>query len=654
MGALVSGRPLAKKNRGRTEGFEKTSVRPQFRDFRLRISLALPLMISGSVTFLGWAMESEIGRYEIIRRLGRGSQGSVYLGRDPRLDRLVAVKVLTANDAELNKVAEDGTPLEARMSSKLKHPNIVPIYDVGECDEGPYLIFEYVQGQPLVDVLKAKGPMSIEDAVPLIKLTLKALSTAHAAEIVHLDLSPRNILIDGDDAPRVMDFGLSQYVSMAREPRESASGTLRYMAPEHFMGDPLGTWTDVFALGSTFYEIVTGQRAMLGNNLEQIQYRIILSDVDYEPLKAMPHGEAFSRFIAGALEKDRDGRYVDCSTMYEAFKLFLDESGLAEKASDEGSSHSTIDFLLRKMQRTGDFPAISKTLSDINRLTGDDKQANADQLANVILRDFALTGKLLKLVNSSFYGSRATEITSISQAVVFLGVEQVRMTANSLAFFGHMKSDSAALKDSMTKSFMAGLIARHLAQRAELPDAEEAFISGMCQNLGENLVIFYFNDEYADIAAIQEKEGLDKAAAARGVLGVSYAEIGSAVAKIWNLPCSILEAIRGVPPGKIMVPSSDDEQLRDIAVFANELCDLFHRHDRDDIENAIVDLLARFMSSVPVDPAYCLKLMLAVVEKLKQFAPIFEINVATNRYCQAVQAWLNLQDATDEAEAGAA
>ena len=193
------------------------------------------------------------------------------------------------------------------------------------------------------------------------------------------------------------------------------------------------------------------------------------------------------------------------------------------------------------------------------------------------------------------------------------------------------------------------------AQRPdELPGAEEAFISGMCQNLGENLVIFYFGEEHEDIVALQEKEGLDKAAAARGVLGVSYAEIGGAVAKIWNLPASILDAIRGVPPGKIVVPSSEDEELRDIAVFANELCDLFHQHARDDIEDAIVDLLARFMSSVPMAPDYCLKLMAAVVEKLKQFAPMFEINVATNNFCKSVQAWLDVQDLPDAAEAGAA
>ena len=95
-------------------------------------------------------------------------------------------------------------------------------------------------------------------------------------------------------------------------------------------------------------------------------------------------------------------------------------------------------------------------------IAGDDDGAvNAEKLANVILRDFALTGNLLKLVNSAFYGKRVTEITSVSQAVVFLGVETVRVTANSLALFGHMKGDSGTLKDSMTKSFLSGLIARH-------------------------------------------------------------------------------------------------------------------------------------------------------------------------------------------------
>jgi HD-like signal output (HDOD) protein len=490
--------------------------------------------------------------------------------------------------------------------------------------------------------------MSIEAAVPLIAAILQAVATAHAAEVLHLDLSPRNVLIDADGVPRVMDFGLAQYVSTARKPKESATGTLRYMAPEHFLGRPLGPWTDVFALGSTFYEVVTGKRAMAGATLEEIRNTITTGNVYYSPVTADPHGQAFVRFLAGALEKSEQGRYADCSVMSEAFELFLTETDLAKKSHASVSSHSTIDFLLRRMERTGDFPSISRTLSDINRLTGDDADANADKLANVILRDFALTGKLLKLVNSAFYGTRAVEITSISDAVVFLGVEKVRMTANSLSFFGHMKRDSAVLKDSMTRSFLAGLIARHLAQRERLPGKEEAFICGMCQNLGENLVIFYFADEYADISETMRTKDLSKDAAARGVLGVAYAELGAAVAKTWNLPNSIIESIRGIPPGPIQKPASAEKQLRDLALLANELCDLFQCHDQDLIDPAMQALLTRFAPSIELDHKYCVKLINAGFDLLKQYAPIFEVNVASSRYCQSVRSWLDQHvDAVD-------
>ncbi|MEM8815548.1 MAG: HDOD domain-containing protein [Pseudomonadota bacterium] len=295
------------------------------------------------------------------------------------------------------------------------------------------------------------------------------------------------------------------------------------------------------------------------------------------------------------------------------------------------------------MQRTGDFPTISQTMADINRLTGDDADANAEQLANVILRDFALTGKLLKLVNSAFYNTRSVEVTKISEAVVFLGLEKVRMTANSLMFFSHMKSDSSILKDSMTKSFLSGLIARHLAQQAKLRDAEEAFICGMCQNLGENLVIHYFPDEFADISEAVQTKGLGKAAAARGVLGVSYSRLGAAVARNWNLPSSIIESIRGMPPGPVLEPEYPSERLRDLAVFSNELCDLFGRFDAGSVEAAMHELLTRFASSIATEPEYCVNLVAAAFNKLRQFAPIFEINVADSRYCKSVQTWLELK-----------
>ncbi len=580
-----------------------------------------------------------IGRFEPVKKLGSGSQGTVYLARDPRLDRFVALKLVTTACGELAETAANGMPQEAIIASQLNHPNIIPIYDAGTADPGPFLIFEYVEGRTLAQALEADGAWSIEDAVPVMAALLAALESAHAAGVVHLDLSPRNVQLGDDGVPRIMDFGLSQFVEAAGDRSGATKGTLRYMAPEHFRGLPLGPWTDVFAMGSTLFEMVTGLRAMQGSKLEDIRKTILAADVDLSILNDMPHGVPFARFLAGAFETSREGRYSHGGAMREAFDLFLDESGL-EPHTGSSSPHSTIDFLLRRMQRKQDFPAVSRTLADINRLTGEDSDTSADKLANVILRDLALTSKLLKLVNSAFYGSRTTEITSVSQAVVFLGLDQVRMTANSLTLFGALQSDSSDLKESMTRSFLSGLIARHLAGRAGLRDAELAFICGMCQNLGENLVIYYFPEEFGEIEKLRLDNGLGKSAASRGILDVSYAELGAAVAKTWGLPASIVDAIRGMPPGKVRAPNDEDHHMRDISVFANRLCDAFRQQDIDDVDATVRRLCANFEASVDLDDETCLKLVNAGLEKLKQYAPIFEIRVSGSDYCRSVHAWL--------------
>lgn len=584
-----------------------------------------------------------IGRYVLTESLGKGSQGAVYLAKDPTLDRFVAVKILTTTQAELCKKGHTGAPLEAIIASKLNHPNIVPIYDAGECELGPYLVFEYVRGNTLANLLSDNGAYSIADAAPLIASILRAMSAAHAAKIVHLDLSPRNILLDERDVPRVMDFGLSQFIDANAGNIEGDSdvvtGTLRYMAPEHFRGDPLDARADVFALGSTFYEMVTGKKLMQGRTIGEIQQRIVTKPVALNALQDVPHGGAFMRFLDGALQKNRDGRYADCGVMREAFDLFLKEANLATN-STPAADHSTIEFLLRRMQRKKDFPTISSTLADINRLTSSEANASADQLANVILRDLALTSKLLKLVNSAFYGQRTAEITSISHAVVLLGVDTVRMTANSLTLFGHLRGDSTELKDSMIKAFLSGLIARHLAQRAKLPDVEESFICGMCQNLGENLVIYYFPEEFAEIGELRGQRKLDKAAASRGVLGVSYAELGAAVAQKWSLPQSIVETIKGRPPGPIRKPETAVDQSRDLAVFATHLCDVFAEKDAAAISESMRTLLETFRLSIDMEFEYALKVLNAAFEKLKQYSTLFELNVEKSSYCRSVRAWL--------------
>ena len=590
------------------------------------------------------ASKQMIGRYEVIQRIGRGSQGSVYMAKDPNLGRRVAIKVL--HTQELSAPGAGKTPLEARISSRLTHPNVIPIYDVGEFKELPYLVFEYVQGQTLREMLSERGALSIELAIALIGPILDGVACAHAQGIMHLDLSPRNILIDEDEVPRIMDFGLSKPTNSAPTSGETTiMGTLRYMSPEHFANDELGTYTDVFALASTFYELVTGDKAMPGTTAEEIIKRLSTQPMDLSSIREHDGGDAFATFLEGAFEIDFQARYVDASTMKEAFQAFLDGSELNGKGA--ASSHSTVEFLLRRMQRKKDFPTISRTLTDINKLTSESSDASADKLANVILRDFALTSKLLKLVNSAFYSGMSGEVTSISNAVVLLGFEKICMIANSLTFFSHMQG-GAELKDSMTKSFLGGLIARHLAQRAKLPGAEEAFICGLFQNLGENLVIYYFPEDYAEIKTLMDERALNKSQAARGVLGVSDSELGAAVARTWQLPDSIVDVIRGIPGNTIKVPANNEERFRDIAVFANELCDIAKSGEPEEQDEALTSLLERFEPSVELSASFSRRLLAAGLDKLRQYSQVFEINTATSALCKSAQRWVDTRSEEDE------
>jgi len=190
----------------------------------------------------------------------------------------------------------------------------------------------------------------------------------------------------------------------------------------------------------------------------------------------------------------------------------------------------------------------------------------------------------------------------------------------------------------------------------KLPEAEEAFICGMCQNLGESLAMFYFAADHADIRALQEEKGLDKNAAARGVLGVSYAELGAAVAGVWNLPTPVVNAIRGMPPGAVRAPADAEARERDIAVFANELCDCLAQPQAEAVDVEIERLLERFAPSIQLDRDYAERLLVAAFDKLNTYAPIFEISTADSRFCRRVRAWLALKglDATDGQAAAAA
>ena len=170
-----------------------------------------------------------IGRYTIDRLIGAGAMGNVFLGRDPELDRAVAVKTVRIRDlaAEARQLYLDRFKNEARAAARLHHPNIVAVYDVGEDpDVGPYLVLEYVAGSSLKQLLTSRGPLTPEASVTLADQIGRAIDTAHAAGIIHRDIKPDNLLITPEGRAKLADFGVARVPDAALDPLVTATAVV--------------------------------------------------------------------------------------------------------------------------------------------------------------------------------------------------------------------------------------------------------------------------------------------------------------------------------------------------------------------------------------------------------------------------------------------
>lgn len=199
-----------------------------------------------------------VGAYRIIRRLGGGGMGVVYLAHDPRLERPVALKLLRARFGS-DDSARRRLMAEARAASALDHPHIVPVHEIGELPDGRlFIAMAYGGGESLADRLR-RGPLALGEAAELTRQIADALAAAHRHGIVHRDVKPANVIV-AEGRARLVDFGIALMAGRDAASMPGAAGTLAYMSPEQARGGEVDHKSDLWSLGVVFYEMLTGHR----------------------------------------------------------------------------------------------------------------------------------------------------------------------------------------------------------------------------------------------------------------------------------------------------------------------------------------------------------------------------------------------------------
>jgi serine/threonine-protein kinase len=289
-----------------------------------------------------------LGRYQVEKELGKGAMGVVYQGRDPKIGRVVAIKTMAlAQEFEADELAEVKERFfrEAETAGRLSHPNIVTIYDTGEEHDFCYIAMELLKGGDLVPFVKAPNLLPVDKTVSIIARAADALGYAHKQGVVHRDIKPANMMYHADtDTLKLTDFGIARLTDSSKTKTGMVLGTPSYMSPEQLAGKKIEGRSDLFSLGVSLYQLLSGKLPFEGESMAQLMFKIA-NEAPTDILTVNPNvPPALVAFLDKALSKNPDERYQTGEEFAAQLRATAGGPAAQQPAAAAGSSGVDIEI----------------------------------------------------------------------------------------------------------------------------------------------------------------------------------------------------------------------------------------------------------------------------------------------------------------------
>ncbi len=535
------------------------------------------------------------GPYEVLRKLGEGSMGTVYLGRHRDRCDVHAIKVILPQLAATPYIVKR-FQMEAQIASRLAHPNIIHVLGSGVERGLPYLAMPYVEGDTL-DRVYRRGGLTLHQGVRYTYMIANALHHTHRSQIIHRDVKPGNIMVDPRRVARLMDFGLVWDLTRGREGQGDTSsedadaltvGTPQYMPPEQWKCSHVDVRSDLFALGVTLFHVITGGYPYMGYSIAEVCSKILagrptpalevdpgldpaLAEILDRPVQSDPRlryqtGDEFARALADwwrahppppweGLPAEIDGAAVPvhpevggqpapprppvpAAPAPVAVGAALP---VTEDAVISGAQRESLISLVSKLEQ---IPALPLVYHEVRRLTAV-RTTDARTVVEALEKDPGLCGKVLKLANTAIFGFRG-KITNLHLAVSLLGNGHILGMTSALAILKHFRRSGDGKFDPKQfwwHSILTGCCVAELNGYYKYEIRDDLFTFGLLHDIGKIAVYENLPDKFDRIIFLYQK-GVPYRQAEIKILGADHTVVGALVAQGWKLPEDYVEVIR--------------------------------------------------------------------------------------------------------------